>query len=53
MANIRARTATISCVARRFPFAPHTGFPPGDANRALNTLKSDEVQGAAVIQVRR
>ena len=27
-------------------------FPLADANRALNALKSDEVQGAAVIQVR-
>jgi propanol-preferring alcohol dehydrogenase len=27
-------------------------FPLAEANRALNALKSDEVQGAAVIQVR-
>jgi propanol-preferring alcohol dehydrogenase len=26
-------------------------FPLAEANRALNALKSDEVQGAAVIQV--
>ena len=40
-------------IAAKIPICSHVQlFPLAEANRALNSLKSDAIEGAAVIQVR-
>jgi alcohol dehydrogenase, propanol-preferring len=50
--NTRRDGEDFLCIAAEIPVQMHTQiFPLGEANRALNALKNDAIEGAAVLRV--